>query len=291
MKSLIHRLYETKKIDCPAWLPDNLIYLTLIGSRAYGIENKNSDYDYYGVCMIPRKNIFPQEYGLLLGYDNIPVFEQWKKDHFTDSDSGKDMEITIYGIVRYFDLLCGGNPNIIESLYTNREHVLFSNTVGEKIRENRSLFLSKQSFYKTRSYAFAQLKKMDRIPVGNRLEDYKKYGYSTKFAAHVIRLMDNCEQIITNKHIDLQRNREMVKSIRNGEYTLKQIKEYAHEKELILEKLSAESDLRNKVNKDEIREILLDCIKHSYQNVNFVTPNLERSILEKIKVLVSDYKT
>lgn len=290
MKSLIHRLYETKKIDCPAWLPDNLCYLTLMGSRAYGIENKDSDFDYYGACVTPRKNIFPQEYGLLLGFDDIPVFEQFKKDHFLDVDSGKDMEITIYGIVRYFNLLSAGNPNIIESLYTNREHVVFSNIVGEKIRDNRHLFLSKQSFIKTRQYAFAQLKKLDRIPVGKRLENYNIHGYDTKFAAHTIRLMDNCEQIITNKHIDLQRNKEMVKSIRSGEYTLKQIKEYAQQKELILEKLASESDLRKTVNKDEIRTLLLECIKHSYQNVNFVTPNEERSIIEKIKNLVDGYK-
>ena len=286
MKSLIHRLYETKKIDCPAWLPDNLCYLTLMGSRAYGIENKDSDYDYYGVCLIPRKNIFPQEYGLLLGFDEIPVFEQWKKDHFLDADSKKEMEITIYGIIRYFNLLSDGNPNIIESLYTNREHVIYSNVIGEKIRDNRSLFLSKQSFIKTRQYAFAQLKKLDRIPIGKRLENYNIHSYDTKFAAHTIRLMDNCEQIITNKNIDLQRNKEMVKAIRNGEYTLKQIKEYAQQKELLLEKLVAESDLRKTVNKDEIRALLLECISYSYQNINFIQPNKEKMIIEQIKELI-----
>lgn len=286
MKSLIHRLYHQNKIDCPPWMPDNLCYLTLMGSRAYGIETKDSDWDYYGFCMIPKKNIFPHEYGLLVGFDQIPKFDQWKKDHFIEQDSGKDMEITIYGIVRYAELLAGGNPNIIESLYTRREHVLYSTNIGERFRENRHLFLSKQNFLKTRSYAFSQLKKLNRIPEGKRKESWDTHGYDVKFAAHTIRLIDNAEQILEGE-LDLQRNKELVKSVRAGDLSLEEIKKYAHQKELDLEKAFANSKLPKKPDMDKIRTLLLDCISSHYQGLKVVNPNKEKEILERIKELVN----
>jgi hypothetical protein len=289
-KSIIHRLYSQKKIMCPDWLPDNLCYLTVMGSRAYGVENKDSDWDYYGFCMIPRKNIFPHEYGLLLNLDNIPKFDQWQQSHFVDEDSGKDMEFTVYGIVRYAQLLAEGNPNIVESLFTPRESIIYSTVVGEKFRENRHLFLSKQSFIRTRQYSFAQMKKLKRKPEGNRLEDYEKYGYSTKFAGHAVRLMDNCDQIISSGTIDLRRNSEMVKSIRAGEWTLNQLEDYFAQKEIHLEKSYAESRLQEKPNMNKIRDLVLDCIKYSYQGVNFVKPNAERDALDQIESILNNLK-
>ena len=128
--SLIHRLYNQKQIDCPRWLPDNLCYLTLFGSHAYGMNTEKSDYDYYGFAIPPKDHLFPNQYGMVLGFDQIPNFEQYKKDHFVEQDSQKDMEITIYGLVRYFRLLFDGNPNIIESLFTPRECIVYSTSIG-----------------------------------------------------------------------------------------------------------------------------------------------------------------
>lgn len=161
MSKLLNRLYNEKQIDCPKWMLDNISYVTLMGSRAYGCENVNSDYDYYGFTIIPKEYIVPHEYGHIIGFDNIPKFDQWNKKEFIDQSNDKEISITIYGLVNYFKLLYDGNPNIIESLFTSRELVEFSNPIGEKVRANRHLFLSKQSFYKTRSYAFAQLRRLN----------------------------------------------------------------------------------------------------------------------------------
>jgi predicted nucleotidyltransferase len=233
--------------------------------------------------MPPRINIFPHEYGLLYGFDKVPEFNNWEKK-IEDT-----IDISIYGIVRYAQLLADGNPNMVESVFTNRESVIYSTPIGEMFRSNRILFLSKQSFYKTREYAFGQLKRLNRVPQGKRTVLYEKYGFDTKAAGHCLRLVDNCEQIITSQHIDLHRNKEMVKSIRRGEWTLEQIREYFQMKELTLEKLVVESKLQEKTDKDKIRELLLRCIEQHYGSLSksFSTVSRERQTLEQIKQILN----
>lgn len=286
MSKLLNGLYNEKKIDCPKWLLDNVCYLTLMGSRAYGCEKPDSDFDYVSFCLTQRDTLEPQKYGYIIGFDNVPTFEQWQKTEFYDEQRRKTIAITVYGIVRYFKLLYDGNPNIVESLFTSRELVEFSNPVGEKVRANRHLFLSKQSFYKTRAYAFAQLRKLDRVPQGKRLEGWLEYGIDCKFSAHCIRLLDNCQQILRGD-LDLRQNREMIKSIRNGELKRDEILAIAKEKELTLEKLVVESRLPEKPNKEKIKNLLLDCLSHSYQNLDIERPNWEREAIEQIRKIVN----
>ena len=51
----------------------------------------------------------------------------------------------------------------------------------------------------------------------NREKDIVKHGYSTKFAYHIVRLLNEVEQILTEHDLDLERNREQLKSIRRGD--------------------------------------------------------------------------
>lgn len=77
-----------------------------------------------------------------------------------------------------------------------------------------------------------------------RLELVDKFGFDVKFAYHLVRLLNEVEQIIDEGDLDLQRNKEQLKSIRNGEWSLQQIEEYFTFKERELEKLYQESKLQ-----------------------------------------------
>src|SRR6184192_4198305 len=62
--NLIKRLTEQKLISPPAWLPANTMYLTIMGSIAYGVADTNedefqSDFDVYGFCIPPKEVISP----------------------------------------------------------------------------------------------------------------------------------------------------------------------------------------------------------------------------------------
>ena len=56
-KQVIHHLTDHIQKTDPKkmWVVDNLQYLTLGGSHAYGTETSNSDWDCYGITIPPRK--------------------------------------------------------------------------------------------------------------------------------------------------------------------------------------------------------------------------------------------
>ena len=121
------------------------------------------------------------------------------------------------------------NPNMIDSLFTPRTCVLSCSKIGEMVRENRKLFLHKGSWHKFKGYAYSQMNKMrvkDPDQDSRRYEMVQKYGYDVKFAYHIVRLLDEVEQIMTEGDIDLMRNREQLKSIRRGEWEIEDIEEY-----------------------------------------------------------------
>ena len=74
-----------------------------------------------------------------------------------------------------------------------------------------------------------------------RLQNVKSTGFDTKFAANLIRLLYECEQLLTTGGIDLQRDREHLKAIRRGDVSQEEIERWAAEKEFQLEKMYATS--------------------------------------------------
>jgi len=57
------------------FIKDNLLLETIMGSHAYGCANETSDFDIIGIFMDRHQDLFPQKYGLILGFDNLSRFE------------------------------------------------------------------------------------------------------------------------------------------------------------------------------------------------------------------------
>lgn len=159
---LLQDLERKNLINPPSFLACNTHYLCRMGSVAYGVSTDNSDLDLYGVCIPPRDYIFPPDY--IEGFDNRDLtFHQWQKHHIMDKSAnggkGCSYDFSIYNIVNYFKLAMDNNPNVIDSLFVRREHILHITRVWEIVRENRQLFLHKGIAHKLKSYAFSQLAK------------------------------------------------------------------------------------------------------------------------------------
>lgn len=230
----------------------NLVYKTVVGSVAYGLNTPESDTDIKGIC-IPSK-----EY-----YFGMKEFEQ--------QEIGKDQ--TIYSIKKFFKLARDCNPNIIEMLYTSPEHIIHMDDFGKRIRDNANLFLSKKAKFTFSGYAFAQLTRIkghykwimnpqekpkesayfvtkNRFDENGNLVKYEKFleheydlalkkynqyidwknhrnpdrsvlednhGYDTKHAMHLIRLLRMGDEITTEGQVNVLRSdRDELLSIRNG---------------------------------------------------------------------------
>ncbi len=294
MAQLIDRL--TKEIpECspPKWLSSNTIYVTLMGSVTYGCSTDTSDKDVYGCCIPPKDIIFPWTAGLIPGFDSSPGFDQWQQHHLKSGD-GNEYDFTIFGIIKYFKLLIKNNPNMIDSLFTREEHVLHCSKSFEIVRERRKEFLHKGAWHSFKGYAFSQLHKMNNKsprPGSKRYDTIMKYGYDVKFAYHIVRLIYECEQILTEGDIDLMRNREHLKAIRRGGFTEKDIIGWFDDKRARLEKLyhSDVAGLPYKPDIDNLRSILIDVLEEHYGSLaNIIKPQTSGAdlILDKIEAII-----
>jgi predicted nucleotidyltransferase len=289
---LVDRKILNPGSDVPVWLPMNTHYEVLMGSVAYGVSGESSDWDIYGFCIPPKKILFPHLAGEIHGFGRqTKRFDQWQKHHLKDTDTGREYDFSIYNIVRYFHLCMENNPNMIDSLFVPTECVLHSTQLGEMVRENRKLFLHKGAWHRFKGYAYSQLHKMDiKTPEidSNRAKIVEEFGYDIKFAYHVVRLMDEVEQILELGDIDLRRISDQLKSIRRGEWSIEQVRRHFSDKERQLEELYHKSELPKYPQEDKIKELLVTCLETHYENIDdcIAKPGKAASILKDIAHLI-----
>ena len=280
------------RLSPPGWMADNLCYETIMGSEAYGVSSDASDTDVYGVCMPPKDMVFPHLAGEILGFGTqLKRFETWQEHHIADGD--KQWDFQIYGIVRFFQLAMENNPNIIDSLFTPRRCVLSSTAIGEYMRQHRVDFLHKGAWHKFKGYAYSQLNKIKtKSPTGKRAELVEAHGYDVKFAYHVVRLLLEVEQILVARDIDLERDREQLKAIRRGEWTLPQLEQWAQDKEKALEAVYHTSSVPYAADEAQIKRHLLHCLEMHYGDLSaaVVAPDEALTIVRQIADLTKKYR-
>lgn len=285
----LKNLEDRKLIHPPKWLTSNVHYLVIMGSRAYGTETPESDYDIYGWCIPPLDVLFPWRKGLVYGFDNFPNFEQFEVKN-PISDNGKELSFNIYNITKYFYLCANNNPNMLNSLYVPQNCILTYSPIGQMVRENRHLFLSKKVWITHKSYSFAQLKKMQtKEPSGKRKAIRDEFGYDVKFAMNVVRLLYEVEQLLQEGDVDLQLHKEHLKAIRRGDIKYEDIVEFFHIKEKELEKAYHESKLPYSTDMDKVRQLLINCLEHHYGSLDkCIAKQKEEGKAEKVLSEIDD---
>jgi len=292
MSSYIKQLQD--QLNTPKWLIDNILFEGLTGSVCYGVSNDTSDMDIVGFCIPPKELIFPHLAGEIFGFGTqlkrFDVFQQ----HRIEKDR-KTYDFTIYSIVKFFQLVMENNPNMIDALFLPRNCVLHSTHIYEHLRDNRKIFLHKGSWFKFRGYAYSQLSKIkSKSNASNpkRAETIEKFGYDTKFAYHIVRLLLEVEQIMAEGDLDLQRNSEILKSIRKGEWKLTDLESWFDSKEKALEGLYTTSKLPERPRENKIKALLMECLEMHYQDLSSiikVAPEVN-SIVHDLELLIEKYK-
>jgi predicted nucleotidyltransferase len=288
--TLLNKLYEQKVINCPEYCLATE-YLVIMGSFAYGVSGDSSDVDVYGFCIPKMEVVFPHMNGVLHGFDdNYEKFENWQQHHIKYDNKEYDMDI--YNIIKYFRLIRDNNPNMIDSLFVPERCILECTDIGKMVRENRHMFLHAGSYYKFKGYAYSQKAKMlTKNPIGKRRDIIDKYGFDTKFGYNLVRLLSECEQILSTGDLDLEKNNEQLKSIRNGEWTPAQLCEYFDSKEKHLEELYSKTKLPYGPREKEIKELLLKCLKMKFGSLYDLFRNDKPvSILTDLKQLIKKYE-
>lgn len=306
MASVFQKLLEKNLLkEAPSFLKSNIHYETLMGSHAYGVADtavraeSPADYDVYGIAIPPKDYLFPHLRGEILGFGTPgPTFEKpFQKHHILEKDAlggqGKLWDIQIFNIVRFFELCRHNNPNMIEMLYTPEECVLYCSAIGRLIREKRTLFLSKKCWPRFRGYAHQQLKKMnDKQAQGKRKDLIERHGYDVKFAYHIIRLMDEADQILSTGTLDIQRARKEMKAVRRGDWSAQEVREWAMEKEKSLEFIYAKCTLPEEPEEEKLMQLLKEALSLHYENLEteVPTPQWAESALKEMDHILQKYR-
>lgn len=291
-------------------LEKSLIFECISGSRLYGLDTEESDYDYRGVCIPPMDVML----------DPFQNFEQ--ADKFEDEDR------TIYSLGKYLSLCADNNPNIVELLFVPVSHEIYSRPEWKEVVRNKDLFLSKNIKHRFTGFAVSQKKRMishrqwlvhapknkptrqeyglsdkkklssvmisainsgldlkllkdeyveeyskeisyasakklwdnymswksGRNPKRKELEE--KFGYDTKLASHLFRIMLEGKELLLDGTITFPlKEKEFIFDVKNGKYTYDEVIEMATEMENDFEKWYEQSPLPSKPDRNKIKEL------------------------------------
>jgi predicted nucleotidyltransferase len=291
--AILQSLAKKGLIKPPPFVAGGTQYETIMGSMAYGVAGESSDWDIYGFCIPPKDMVFPHLAGEIEGFGTQKKrFEQYQEHHIKDKSNGREYDLNIYNIVKYFHLCMENNPNMIDSLFTPQMCVQHATKIANHARDNRKKFLHKGSWHKFKGYAYSQMHKMrikepDETSV--RYETIQKYGYDVKFAYHVVRLMNEVEQILIEGDLDLTRNSEQLKSIRRGEWKIEEIEQHFVAKETQLEQAYVNSKLPYKADEQVIKTILLECLEEHYGSLDGAIESSDhyKNLIRQVQQLLS----
>ena len=296
MASRVQLMKQKGLISPPKWLPANIHYETITGSVSYGASSDTSDMDIVGFCIPPKEDVFPHLRGEIPGFGRQKKqFGDWQEHHIMDQEARQEYDFAIYSIVKYFQLLMENNPNMLDSIFVPQRCVLFCSAVAQIVRDNRKMFLHKGSYHKFRGYMFSQLHKIEQKTNSTnpkRAELIAKHGFDTKFAQHSIRLGLEAEQILIEHDLDIERNREVLKSIRRGEWSIDRIKEFCSQKERHLDELYQKSTLRHGPDEEAIKDLLMSCLEQHYGSLDNAVKRevpVDRLIAE-MKAVIEKYE-
>lgn len=242
----------------------NLILKVMVGSNLYGTETENSDKDFVGV-FIPDK-----EYVLGLKTCEQVDFRSNPSDSGHRNDKN-DTDCTLYSLPKFIKLCAENNPNIVEILFADKKHILFSNKYGDKLLEAAPLFISKKVKHRFLGYAHSQKQKLlFKQAEGGRVEYYEKYGYDVKFASHLIRLLTEGLELLVDGRLSfpITHNR-LVRDIKIGKFKMEEVLAKADQFESLIEEAYVRSTLPYGPDVDKISNLQVNLLETFWYYENY----------------------
>ena len=183
-------LFEASEILADYDLDRYVVYRCITGSRAYGLDRRDSDLDRRGIYLPPADL-------------------HWSLFGLPEQLENREKEECYWEMQKFLTLALKGNPNILECLYTPL--VEYAAPLVEELLEIRDIFLSRLIYQTYNGYAMSQFKKME--------QDLRARGQIRwKHAMHLIRLLLSGIKALEDKTIpvDMTANRERLLAVRDG---------------------------------------------------------------------------
>ncbi len=168
-----------------------IIYRCVVGSRAYGLDNDDSDTDRRGIYLAPAE----------LQWSLFGAPEQFE-DNATQS--------CYWELQKFIIMALKANPNILECLYSPMVEKV--TPLGEELLALRQQFLSQMIFQTFNGYAMSQFKKIE--------QDIRNHGeVRWKHAMHLLRLLLTGAATLREARVPVrvEAHRERLLTVKRGE--------------------------------------------------------------------------
>ena len=149
-----------------------IIFEVISGSKAYGLNNADSDTDIKGVYILPEKEFYGFEY--------------------VDQVSDETNDTVYYEIKKFLTLLSKSNPTMLEMISTPKESILYKSDIFPEIDMKK--ILSKDCYNTFARYAYSQVKKARGLnkKIINPMDKKRKS------------ILDFCTAVIDGKTINIK---------------------------------------------------------------------------------------
>jgi uncharacterized protein len=233
---------------------DNEILRTQVGSGLHGVTVAGTDdRDEMGVC------IEPPESALGLNRFEQYIFRTQPEGH--RSGAG-DLDLIVYSLRKFASLAAAGNPTVLLPLFAPDSEVVVATDIGDRLRRDRGMFLSRQAGMRFLGYLRSQRERMAADSRRtNRPELIERYGVDVKFAYHALRLAIQGAELMEAGTITLpmpDADRRHLLDVRTGGLTKERIIAELDEREQGLIDAIEVSALPDRPDDDAINAWLID---------------------------------
>ena len=214
---------------------DFVIYRCVVGSRAFGLDDENSDKDLRGIYL-PPADIYWSMFGVPEQLEN------------------KETEECYWELRKFLILALKANPNILECLFTPL--VEYASDLAEELLSMRKIFLSKLVYQTYNGYVMSQFKKLE--------QDLRSSGeIRWKHAMHLIRLLLQGIEILREENLIVRvaKNRERLLSLKCAELDWREVNEWRLSLHKDFEKAFIETHLPERPDYEKANAFLIKARK------------------------------
>ena len=218
-------------------LYDFVIYRCVVGSRAFGLDDANSDTDLRGIYLPPAD----------VHWSMFGVPEQLEDEATQEC---------YWELQKFLILALKANPNVLECLFTPL--VEYKNEIAAELLAMRADFLSKLVYQTYNGYAMSQFKKLE--------QDLRSAGaIKWKHAMHLIRLLVQGIGILRESDLTVrvEENRARLLSIKRGETDWSAVNEWRLNLHKEFERAFAETNLPERPDYEKANEFLIKARRSS----------------------------
>lgn len=234
------------------------------GSIAHGMYIPNTDpfsiddKDTMGICVPPK------EY-----YIGLKEFGS----RGTKEIKRGEWDIVIYELKKAIKLLVMGNPNILSILWLSPQYYINITDAGQLLIDNRDLFVGKHVYQSFTGYAHGQLHRMEHYVFEGYMGTKRKqlvdtFGYDTKNASHLIRLLRMGIEFLNDGYLYVERpDAVQLLDIKKGKWSLEQVKEESDRLFKLTDEAYLHSKLPAKLDIEKINKLCINIIEESWKHI------------------------